>query len=107
MARGSEAKEKITQKIIEIFGQDCSFEHDKKLYINTTEGGSPIQICITMTCPKTPVGNVNAAVTSAAVTNAFDAFGAVTENVPESFKPAEITPEERQTVQDIMKRLGL
>lgn len=109
MAKGSIAKEQITKKIIEIFGQDNAFEYDKKLYINTSENGVPVQICIGMTCPKVPVGETVATPAAAPTTftNAFDAFGAVTETAPETYKPAEITPEERQTVQEIMARLGL
>ena len=110
MARGNEAKAKIVKKIIECFGQENAFEYDKKLYVNTTEGGSPIQICLTMTCPKVAIGGVStntAAPAAETITNAFDAFGAVTEKAPEPFTPAEITPEERETVMDIMKRLGL
>ena len=94
-------------KIIECFGQDNVILSDKKLYINTKEDGAPIQVCIALTCPKTLVG-VNASVPTSAFSGGldFENMGTATA-APEPFKPAEITPEERQTVQDLMKALGL
>jgi hypothetical protein len=107
MARGNQAKEWVTQKIIESFGQDQVILHDKKLYINTKEDGQPIQVCLSLTCPKVMVGaEAAAAVATAKQGVDFGAFGAVT-TAPEPTKPAEITPQERQTVQDLMKALGL
>ena len=107
MARGSIAKEEVAKKIIECFGQENVIESDKKLYINTKENGERIQICISMTCPKTLVGEFKAVPDSAfGGGSAFDNVGAAMVE-PEPFKPAEITPEERETVQDLMKRLGL
>lgn len=94
-------------KIIECFGQDNVILSDKKLYINTKEDGAPIQVCIALTCPKTLVG-VNSSVPTSAFSGGldFENMGTATA-APEPFKPAEITPEERQTVQDLMRSLGL
>lgn len=106
MARGSVAKEWAMQKIIECFGRDNIILSDKKLYINTKEDGMPIQVCVALTCPKTMVGEEAAAAVATAKTGVdFGAFGAPT--TPEPSKVAEITPEERQTVQDLMRSLGL
>ena len=107
MARGSEAKEWVAKKIIECFGQENVIEYDKKLYITTKENGEKIQICITMTCPKTLVG-VEATPDKSAFSGGldFESMGAATAT-PEAFKPAEITPDEKETVQDLMRRLGL
>ena len=107
MARGNAAKDWVTQKIIECFGQDQVILSDKKLYINTKEDGQPIQVCLSLTCPKVMVGAAAAeAVATAKKGVDFGAFGATTP-APEPVKPAEITPEERQTVQDLMRALGL
>ena len=107
IARGSAAKEWATQKIIECFGQENVILSNKKLYINTKEDGMPIQVCLSLTCPKVMVGaEAAAAVATAKQGVDFGAFGAATA-VPEPTKPAEITPQERQTVQDLMKALGL
>lgn len=106
IARGNEAKAWATQKIIECFGQNQVVLSDKKIYINTKENGEPIQVCVALTCPKTMVGEEAAAAVATAKTGVdFGAFGAPT--TPEPPKVAEITPSERQTVQELMKSLGL
>ena len=106
MARGSVAKEWVAQKIIECFGRDQVILSDKKLYINTKEDGMPIQVCVALTCPKAMVGEEAAAAVATAKTGIdFGAFGAPTTLEPS--KAAEITPEERQTVQELMRQLGL
>ena len=100
------------KKIIECFGQEQAFIYDKKLYINTKEGGEPIQVCLALTCPKTMVtpSGVAAPVEppKSAFSGGFD-FESMGLEVPEpaAFQPAAITPGERETVQDLMKRLGL
>ena len=110
MARGSIAKEEVAKKIIECFGQDQAFIYDKKLYINTKENGERLQICITLTCPKNLVGieATGSPVPKSAFTGGldFESMGAAGV-APEPFKPAEITPDEKATVQELMKRLGL
>ena len=110
MSRGSAAKDWVAQKIIECFGQANVISADKKLYINTTEDGSPIQVCIAMTCPKTMVGADSATKEppKSAFSGGFDFehMGAATVE-PEPFKPAEITEDERETVKELMARLGL
>jgi len=108
MARGAQAKDWVTKKIIECFGQDQVILSDKKIYINTKEDGMPIQVCLALTCPKTMVGEAAAeAVATAQRGVDFGAFGAPAAPAPEPYKPAEVTPEERQTVQDLMRQLGL
>lgn len=107
-ARGTLAKEEITQKIIEAFGQDRVILSDKKIYINTKENGEPIQVCLALTCPKTLVGETATAAAATAKAGVdFGAFGAAPAAAPEPYKVPEITSEERQTVQDLMKALGL
>ena len=112
-ARGNDAKEAITKKIIECFGQNQCFVHDKKIYINTTEGGEPVQICLALTCPKmmvSPNGGETVAAAPAKPSFSagfdFESMGMDTP-APTEFKPADITPEEKATVQDLMRRLGL
>ena len=70
MARGNQAKAWVTQKIIETFGQSNVIEYDKKLYITTTEDGAPIQVALTLTCPKNMVG-VEATAVPTATTSSF------------------------------------
>ena len=112
MAKGNFAKEEVMKKIIECFGQDQAFIYDKKLYITTKEDGAPIQVCLTLTCPKTLVSPSGAAAPTEPPKSAFgggfdfESMGATTAE-PESFKPAQITPAERDTVRELMARLGL
>lgn len=111
-ARGTEAKEKIIEKIIECFGQTQAFVYDKKLYINTKENGEPIQVCLALTCPKTMVTPSGVTASAEPPKSAFSAgfdfesMGMETSE-PTPFQPAAITPEERETVNDLMRRLGL
>ena len=112
IARGNQAKEWVSKKIIETFGQDSCFEYDKKLYINTKEDGAPIQIALTLTCPKNMVGveiaSENASLPKSAFSGGldFENMGATTV-APAPTQPAEISEKERETVIELMKRLGL
>ena len=112
MARGNQAKTEVIEKIIETFGQDQCFSYDKKLYITTKEDGAPIQVCLTLTCPKTLVSPSGAAAPVEPPKSAFgsgcdfESMGVETPE-PTTFQPAAITPEERDTVRELMKRLNL
>ena len=68
----------------------------------------PIQVCLALTCPKTMVGEAAAEAVAIAQKGVdFGAFGGTAASAPQPYKPAEITPAERQTVQDLMRQLGL
>ena len=73
MAKGATAKINVTKKIIEAFGSDFVTEQDKKLYVWADDGGERVQIAISMTCPKAPVGAMN--VTSSAGGLDFENMG--------------------------------
>ena len=112
MARGNQAKTEVIEKIIETFGQDNTILYDKKLYITTKEDGAPIQVCLSLTCPKTMVTPSGATVPTEPPKSAFgngfnfEDLGLETSE-PAAFKPADITPEEKATVRELMARLGL
>lgn len=57
MAKGAEAKAFATAKIMEAFGDAFVCEYDKKLYVNCPEAGGIVQVAISMTCPKVPIGS--------------------------------------------------
>lgn len=97
-AKGSVAKENIAKKLKEVFGSDYVGEYDRKHYVWAEDGGEKVQIAIAMTCPKNPVGVVGTG-------GSFDFEGTPTLG-PSGFDPAEITPEEEEKVQDLMKKLG-
>lgn len=104
----SKAKENITKKIIELFGQDKTILSDKKLYINTTENGESVQVCLSLTCPKVRVGAEAPVVAKPTFSSGldFENMGAATV-APEPFKPAEITPSERELALELMRKLNL
>jgi hypothetical protein len=101
MAKGSIAKEVITKKLKEAFGADFIGEVDKKIYIQAPENGEMVQIAISMTCPKTPVAVSNAPVVKGGIMD-FEA-----EPVLVAPKSVEVSEDERATIQDMMRRLGL
>ena len=101
MAKGAIAKEVITKKLKEAFGADFIGEVDKKIYIQAPENGEMVQIAISMTCPKTPIEVSN----GPAVRNGMMDFEA--EPTLIAPKNTEVSEEERETIQDMMRRLGL
>lgn len=105
MAKGTIGKQNVVNKIANAFGADYIGEHDKKFYVWTTENGERIQIAISLTCPKTMI-------------NVEDAVGAVepaggdfdwSMDIPVAPAPApvEISQEEKDTVAELMAKLGL
>lgn len=102
MARGAIAKQVITKKLQEAFGADFLGEVDKKIYIQALENGEMVQIALTMTCPKNTIEVKSGPV----VRNGMIDFEAESIIVTPTTN-AEVTKEERETVLEMMKRLGL
>lgn len=104
-AKGTEAKEKVVQKIKDAFGSDYIGCYSNKHYVWVKENGEKIQIAIALTCPKNPVGTVD--ITSA-FSDGFDFENTAPAVVaPTSFEPAEITEEEQANIAALLERLGL
>ena len=103
MARGAEGKANVVKKLQAAFGADFIGEYDKKVYVWSQENGEKIQIAISMTCPKNPVGEVTV------VSNGGLDFSAAapTAIAPAVHEPAEITEEEKANIADLMAKLGL
>lgn len=103
-ARGAIAKDNVVNKIKEAFGADYIGEYDKKFYVYSQENGERIQIAISLTCPK-----VQVAVATAPATGDFNFEDDAPSPViaASGFEPAEITTEERERVNDLLKKLGL
>lgn len=57
MAKGNVAKENLIKRFAEAVGEDYAGtdETGKKYYFWSTEGGERLQVCLTLTVPKTPV----------------------------------------------------
>lgn len=104
MAKGSEAKAKLAAKMAEMFGENWIGEVDKKYYVWSEENGERIQIAITMTCPKTPVGT-----TAASKLISADGVGYDFENMPIAApkETVEYTQEEKDTINRLIAELGL
>lgn len=104
MAKGAIGKQNVINKIQQAFGADYIGEYDKKIYVWTTENGERIQIAMSLTCPK-----VQVSVADTPVTGDFN-FEDDAPNVvvaAGAYQPADITPEERERVNDLIKKLGL
>ncbi len=104
MAKGAIGKQNVINKIKQAFGADFIGEYDKKIYVWTTENGERIQIAMSLTCPKTQVS-----VADTPVTGDFN-FEDDAPNVvvaAGTYQPADITSEERERVNDLIKKLGL
>ena len=104
MAKGTVAKENVTKTLAEAFGSNFIGEYDKKIYVYTQENGERIQIALSLTCPK-----VQVAVADAPATGDFNFEDDAPSTVVAAgaFQPADITTEERERVNDLMKKLGL
>ena len=103
MAKGSEAKLLVIEKIKEIFGSDYIGESNSKHYVWAKEAGQKVQIAISLTCPKIQLETVDV---NAAFGDGMD-FEAPQVVAPTKFVPAEITQEEKDNLEEMMKRLGL
>lgn len=103
MAKGSAAKAAIIEKIKTLYGKDYIGESNNKHYVWEEEDGGKIQIAISLTCPKNPIGTVDM---SSAFGDGID-FTAEPTVAPTKFEPAEITQEEQDNLKALMERLGL
>lgn len=103
MARGAQAKSKVEQIISSAFKDNFLGIYDKKLYVQAEENGEMVQIAISLTCPKTPVVISDKPLNFDNNLNFED--GATI--IPHLQAQTEITDEERQTVKELMERLGL
>ena len=85
-ARGTVAKEAVINKIKESFGSDYVGYNssDKKIYVWADDGGERVQIALSMTCPKNNVDIKS-----------------------DEGRDPEISNEDRRTVNDLIRELGL
>lgn len=106
MAKGSIAKNEVYGKIMEIFPDSFMYNDGKELRINTEEDGEPIQIKLVLTAAKTPVSNGEDNVLPGAEVPFNESLveSKVAEPAP---APAQISDEEKQSIQNLMSRLGL
>lgn len=103
MARGAQAKSKVEQIISSAFKDNFLGIYDKKLYVQAEENGEMVQVAISLTCPKTPVVVSEKPLI---FDNKLDFEDGAT-IIPHPQVQTEISDEERQTVKELMERLGL
>ena len=100
MAKGSVSKEKVAQKIMEIFPE--AFLYEKELRIPMIEDGAEVQIKVALTCAKNNVERDS----DVAIPGEFPT---PVNQAPTSMNTAAARPSdaEKQTVADLLKSLGL
>lgn len=103
MAKGSLAKEKIFEKMLEVFEGSFMYNNGKELRIPFDEEGKLVEIKVALTCAKDLVGSGNEVMKPAAAPSELGAFM----NEPEVVTLAEPSQEEKQNVEDLLKSLGL
>lgn len=94
-ARGANAKTAVEKKIAEAFGKDYIGVFDKKLYVWANDGTERVQIAISMTCPKTMVGEADSVRTSEVL------------DFTDNSTPMDISAEEQATIERLKHELGL
>lgn len=99
MAKGSQAKVNVTNKIANAFGEDWIGEVNKKLYVWADDGGERVQISIALTCPKIPI--------DAPDKNYVPDNDWSEDSIPAPKANVEISEEEKKNISDLMERLGL
>ena len=105
MAKGAIAKENLINELKTKFGDKFIGVYDKKVYILSEENGEPVQIALSLTCPKTPVeatGNLDFG-----QGRDFSGNPGATAAAPIQTRTTEISEEEQETVRQLMRRLGL
>lgn len=102
--KGTIAKDKVMEAIRNAFDTDFIGVYDKKGYVWVDDGGPKIQVAISLTCPKTPVGEVPISDPESAGGLNFEESTAVG---VDTFTPADFTEEEIQKIDSLVERLGL
>lgn len=103
-ARGSEAKEFITKKLLETFDGSFLYNNGKEIRIPVTENGENLQIKIALTCAKTNVERgEDTALPGTTKVGAIES----NQNTLQSATVAEPTEEEKRNVSELITKLGL
>lgn len=101
-AKGTEAKNLVISKIKEAFGEDYILTEGSKVYVWAEDGANGrVQIAMTLTCPKVMVGECAPV---AVVGNQLDFEAELPHAQVDS---AQITEQEKNNIEELMKRLNL
>ena len=107
MAKGNEAKSLLIQKLQEAFGEDFIGEVDKKIYVWSKEDGQKMQIAISLTCPKNPVGTVDTTKLNYGNSAGGIDFESEDTTIAVSGPTNEVSEEEKQNLATLLEKLGL
>ena len=112
MPRGTEAKKVVMNKLIEAFGDDYVATVDGKVYVWANDGGEKVQICLAMTCPKNMVALDGAKPAPVVAPAALDFssgwdFEAMSETKPVQEKKNEVSQQELDNIESMMRALNL
>lgn len=98
--KGQIAKDNVINKIAAAFGKDYVGLVDKKVYVWSEEDGEKIQVCLSLTCPKNPIG-------IGGEENGMNFGDSIISTIPDTFNPAEISDKEIENVKNLIRELGL
>ena len=113
MAKGSQSKETVFNKLLEVFEGSFMYNNGKECRIPMEENGDIIQIKVTLTAAKDIIEPDAAGVTMSATPSAFPSpktKATVSSGIPAQAAPAkavEPTEEEKQNIESLMAALGL
>lgn len=99
-ARGTNAKQVISEKIKQAFGADYVGMADGKIYVYADDGGEKVQIAISMTCPKVPFNPANEEMDFSVMANAAAP-------ATQSYQPAQMDEKELDNVRAMIAEFGL
>lgn len=98
--KGTKAKENLTKIIIDALGDSFIKVADKKIYAWSDDGGEQVQIALSMTMPKTPVGA--GAPTTAGLVGSGSSINS--EGTATSVS-TELSPEDKEQVERLKEKL--
>lgn len=103
MARGANAKVQVENQIRQAFGENFVGSDGKALYVWADDGNEKVQIKIALTCPKTNFEGTDVIPATSTKSGGFDLGDGRTAETA----PTELTAEEKQTVSELLSKLGL
>lgn len=105
MAKGSNAKAEVINKIKNLFGDDYVGEFDKKIIVWANDGTEKIQVALALTCPKTVYGENKQMKPAIAISNGGFDF---TAPVPQPAERVdEISAEEMAEIEKLRAKFSL
>ena len=104
MAVGQKLKKEVTEKILQAFEGSFLYNDGKEIRINGMEDGAELQIKVTLTCAKNPVS-----IGSDTALPGENIKQVAVEEKPVIHKdvPVEISQEEKDNIQNLLKSIGL